>query len=64
MEELLDKSAVLADFKAVQSGNVWCTGKSMFQESMSVGNMILDFHTICAEEDPEDDALHYLYRLS
>ena len=64
IDELLDKSASLADFKAVQSGNVWCTGKSMFQESMSVGNMILDFHTIFAEENPEDGALNYLYRLN
>ncbi len=64
IEELLDKSASLGDFKAVQNGDVWCTGKSMFQESLGVGNMIMDLHTICAEEDPADEDLHYLHRLT
>lgn len=64
IEELLDKSASLADFKAVQSGSVWCTGKSMFQESLGVGDMILDLHAIFAEEEAEDGALNYLHRLS
>ncbi len=64
MEELLEKSASLADFKAVRNGNVWCTGKSMFQESLAVGDMILDFHTIFSQENPEDGSLHYLHRLT
>lgn len=64
IEELLDKSASLADFKAVQNGSVWCTGKSMFQESLGVGDMILDLHTIFSEEEAEDGALNYLHRLS
>ncbi|MBD5168605.1 MAG: ABC transporter substrate-binding protein [Oscillibacter sp.] len=61
IDQLIAKSAPLADFKAVQSGDVWCTGKSMFQESQSVGEMILDIHTILAGEDAEE--LTYLYRL-
>ncbi len=63
IEELVAKSASLADFKAVQNGNVWCTGKSMFQESLGVGEMILDLHTIFSEETAEDGELHYLHRL-
>ncbi len=59
--QLAAKSAPLADFKAVQSGDVWCTGKSMFQESQSVGEMILDIHAILTGEDAEE--LTYLYRL-
>ena len=62
IEQLIAKSAPLADFKAVQEGNVWCTGKSMFQESQSVGSMILDIHAIAAGEDPA--SLVYLYRLT
>lgn len=27
IDELLSKSKLLADFKAVKNGNVWCTGK-------------------------------------
>ena len=31
VDQLLEKSGLLANFKAVQSGDVWCTGKNMFQ---------------------------------
>ena len=61
IEQLVSKSAPLADFKAVQSGDVWCTGKSMFQESQSVGDMILDINTILTGGD--DGNLAYLRRL-
>ena len=64
LEQLTAKSPPLADFKAVASGDVWCTGKSMFQESQAVGDMILDMHTILAEESPAEDSLTYLHRLS
>lgn len=64
IEQLVAKSAPLADFKAVQNGNVWCTGKSMFQESQSVGEMILDIHNILTEEKGSDGSLTYLYRLT
>ena len=62
--QLIAKSAPLADFKAVQNGDVWCTGKSMFQESQSVGDMILDIHNILMEEQEADGSLTYLYRLT
>ena len=64
IEQLVAKSAPLAEFKAVQSGDVWCTGKSMFQEALGVGDMILDIHTILTEEDPPDDSMNYLHRLT
>ena len=60
--QLVAKSEALADFKAVQNGDVWCTGKSMFQESQSVGEMILDIHCILAEQG--EGPMTYLYRLS
>ena len=61
IDQLIAKSAPLADFAAVQSGSVWCTGKSMFQESQSVGGVILDIHTILTGGDEAD--LRYLRRL-
>lgn len=61
IDQLLAKSGVLADFKAVQEGNVWCTGKSMFQESLGLGDFIEDVHTILTDQNPEN--LNYLYRL-
>ncbi len=62
VDELLAKSAVLADFKAVQSGNVWCTGKNLFQESLSLGDFIEELHKILTAQDTE--GLAYLHRLA
>ncbi len=62
--QLLEKSALLADFKAVQNGNVWCTEKNLFQSTMGVGGMIRDFHTIFSEDDPDPASLTYLHRLT
>ena len=42
INELLAKDALFADFKAVQEGNVWCTGKSFYQATDIVGEMIRD----------------------
>ena len=62
LDELLKKSELLADFKAVQNGNVWCTGKNMFQSSMSQGRMIQEINAVLTQQAP--DGLTYLYRLS
>ena len=40
LNELLDKCPVLADFRAVKGGNVFCTTNDMYQQSMSIGYMI------------------------
>ena len=61
LSQLLEKSSLLADFKAVKEGNVWCTEKSLFQETMGLGDMILDIHRILTEEEPE--GLRYMHRL-
>lgn len=61
LDELLEKSGLLADFKAVKDGNVWCTEQNLFQETMGLGNMILDIHRMLTEEDPGE--MTYLYRL-
>ena len=63
MDELLQKSPLLKDFKAVKNGNVWCTGKNMFQETMGLGDMILDLHAVFSEAVPDENSLHYLHRL-
>lgn len=62
--ELLAKSPLLADFKAVQNGDVWCTGKNLFQEPMGLGKLIADIHTILTEDDPDSGELTYLHRLT
>ena len=53
MEDLLEKWAPLKDFKAVQQNNVWCTEENLFQETMGLGEMILDIHRVLSEEKPE-----------
>ena len=63
VEELLNKSALLADFKAVRAGNVWCTGKNLFQEPMGVGKLILDIHRVLTEPDAPAE-LTYLHKLT
>lgn len=63
LDELYGKSALLADFKAVQEGNVWCTGKNLFQETTSLGDLIVEIHTILADEDVDDSELSYLHRI-
>lgn len=61
LEALLAKNELLAEFRAVQNGNVWCTGQNMFQETTQLGRMIQDMHTILTEEEPE--GLEFLFRL-
>ena len=63
IDELLAKSPLLADFKAVQNGDVWCTGKNLFQEPMGLGKLIGDMHQALIGEVPEDGTLTYLHKL-
>ena len=64
IDQLLDKSGVLADFKAVRNGHVWCTGKNLFQESLGLGDFIEDLNRIFNAEDPKELDLTYLHRLT
>lgn len=61
IEELLQKGEFLADFKAVQEGNVWCTTNDMYQQSLSVGYLMEDIHAMLSGES--DEKMHYLFRL-
>ena len=44
IDDLLAKSDLFADFKAVKDGNVWCTGKQLYQATDIVGELIQDVH--------------------
>lgn len=63
MEQLLEKSNLLKDFKAVKNGNVWCTGKNLFQESTGLGVMIDDIHKMLNSEGDSLTELTYMHRL-
>ena len=53
-EELVTKCPLLAEFKAVQSGSVWCTTQSFFQQSTALVDFVLDLHRVFTENDPAD----------
>lgn len=61
MDELIAKSKLLEDFKAVKSGNVYCTQKNLFQEVTKMGTMIEEMNKIFTDEN--DNALEYMYLL-
>lgn len=64
MDELFGKSSLLKEFKAVKDGNVWCTGKNLFQETTGLGKMIEDIHTMLTTEDEGLSELTYMHKLS
>lgn len=61
MEELLAKSGLFADFKAVQEGNVWCTGKYLYQATDIVGNLITDINLMLKGEN---SGMTFIYKLN
>ena len=44
LDDLLQKNGLLADFKAVQSGDVWVTDHNMYQQMVQSGSIIADFN--------------------
>ena len=51
-DELVAKCSLLADFKAVQNGHVWCVAQSFFQQSMELADFILELHRLFTEDAP------------
>ncbi len=62
LDALLAKSSLLKDFKAVKEGKVYCTTQNLYQNSMELGTVMQDIHTMLTEEDT-DETLNYLFRL-
>lgn len=58
---LLEKNSLFADFKAVKSGNVWCTDKNMFQQTTAAARVISDLNLIFT--DSAGDETEFFYRL-
>lgn len=63
-EELLARCALLAECKAVQSGNIWCTTPSFFQQSMALADFMLDLHAVFTGETADPDTLHFLIKIT
>lgn len=59
-DELLTKSQLLENFKAVQNGNVYCTTQNIYQSTMELGTIIADIHNML---QGDDQSLTYIYKL-
>ena len=61
MNALLSKAPLLADCKAVKTGQVWCVTKNFYQESLALGNFILDVNAAAEDNGRE---LYFLKQLT
>ena len=61
-DELIEMNGLFSEFKAVQEGNVWCTGKSFYQATDIVGQMIRDIHIALTDGNEAD--MTFLTRVS
>ena len=61
VQELLGKSELMSEFKAVQEGHVYAVSKNLYQSTMSLGTVISDFHEMLTN-GPEEK-LVYLKKL-
>ena len=62
MEDLIAKDELFREFKAVKEGNVWCTGKYLYQATDIVGNLITDIHLMLT--DGEESQMTFLYHVN
>ena len=60
VDELLRKSELLADFKAVHDGNVWCADRYLYQATDIAGEFIIDVRRML---DGETDGMTFLSKL-
>lgn len=63
VNELIELSPQFKDFKAVKSGNAWCTNKSMFQKTTGVAGMIVEMNRIFAGAE-DDKGMEYFHKLN
>lgn len=62
LEELIRKNKLLSDFKAFRSGDVWCTGKDLFQQPTGLGDLLVDLHSVISGQAGNE--LTFLHRLT
>lgn len=61
VDDLLAKSDLFAEFKAVKDGNVWCSGRYLYQATDVVGNLIADIHLMLTDGDASE--MYFLYKV-
>ena len=60
LEQLIKTDATFADFKAVSTGDVWCTDKSIYQSSDKTGTIIENLYAIIMDQKEETDFFYML----
>ncbi|MDO4474451.1 MAG: ABC transporter substrate-binding protein [Eubacteriales bacterium] len=53
-DELIKKSDLFKEFRAVKEGNVWCVGKNMYQATDITGEFIADVHQMLSGENADE----------
>ena len=61
--EFLALNPLMKELKAVENGSVWCTRESMYQQTLNIGLMISELHTILSAVPNEEPELTYFFRL-
>jgi iron complex transport system substrate-binding protein len=64
LAEFTALSPLLKDFKAVQDGQVWTTGKDFYQDMTGLGTMVTDIHDMLTWSDGQPSTLNFLIRLT
>ena len=64
VSQLTERFPLLAEFKAVKEGQVWCTAQSLFQQSMELADLILDMNRVFTEGTPAPEELKLLTHVS
>lgn len=60
VDDLLKKSELLEDFKAVKDGHVFCTTQNIYQSSMELGTIIVDIHSMLVGNGND---MTYIYKV-
>ena len=63
MDEFLALNPLMKDLKAAETGNVWCTRESMYQQTLNIGRMISEINVILNASPDDDPELVYFFRL-
>lgn len=55
MQELIEKDALFADFKAFQEKQVYCTTGNFFQKTTGIGEFMVDLNRIYSDSDTSEN---------
>ena len=61
--QLIEKSALFQDFRAVQNDHVWCTEQNFFQQTTGAADMIAALNVILTEDADSAESISYLHRI-